>query len=330
MIMSPDSPFPRFLLVAGPLIVGATLLWSGGIKAVAPHVFSAHLAKLGLIPARLISYAVIVAAGLESAWGSALILGVAPALVLPATVALLAILTAVSWWSVSSGRTTDCGCYGGYFVPTTAQSIALNAALAALVIGAWVVLPHSLSTAAWKLVVTGISAVAFGGLTAVSQRFLAKRGHFMIDSSPLKVGRQWHPKWGARPNAEARELLVSYLGPDCPSCRKWVRVLNAMQQAADLPQIAGVVATSNEKLQSFIESSGIRFPITTVPQTLMNRLVWAVPTTVLVSGGRIQNQWTGNMPPEFYDRFKHAFFPDEETASPNGQDVAPATASSEQ
>jgi hypothetical protein len=314
MILSPDLRSPESWLVVGPWVVGATFLWAGAIKAVAPHVFSAHLTRLKWTPSRLNSQAVVGAAGLESAWGIALILGVAPAFILPATAGLLATLTIVSWWGVRSGRTTDCGCYGGYVVPSISQSIALNTVLAALVIAAWLVLPRSLDTPVWKLVVTIISAVVFGGLTATSQRFLAKHGHFMIDMSPLKVGRRWRSRWGATPADEARELLVSYLGPDCPHCKTWVRVLNAMQHVSGLPRVAGVVSTSSEQLETFIESSGIRFPVTTIPQTLMSRLVWGVPTTVLVSGGIIQNQWTGNMPPEFFHRFRQAFFPPGDTA----------------
>lgn len=309
MIVSPDLQFPESLLTVGPRIVGATFLWAGAIKALAPHVFSAHIGKLGWVPARLNSYAVVAATGLESAWGVSLILGVASALILPATVVLLTILTAVSWWGVKSGKTTDCGCYGGYVVPSIAQSIAFNSALASLVIAAWLMLPPSLDTTVWKLVATGLTALVCGALAAISQRFLAKRGRFMIDMSPLKVGRRWRSVWGASQRDGARELLVSYLGPDCPHCRKWVRVLNAMQQTSGLPEVAGVVATSNEKLESFVKSSGIRFPITTIPQTRMNRLVWGVPTTVLVSGGRIQKQWSGSMPPEFFHRFRQAFFP---------------------
>ena len=100
-----------------------------------------------------------------------------------------------------------------------------------------------------------------------------------------------------------------------------------MQQTPDLPRVAGVVATTSDALENFVETSGIRFPITTISQTLMNRLVWGVPTTVLVSGGRIQKQWSGNMPPDFYDRFRHAFFPADKPVSSNGSEVAPAVAS---
>lgn len=323
MIVSPNFQSPESWLIVGPWIVGATFLWAGVIKAIAPHVFSAHLSRLGWIPSGLNYQAVVTAAALESAWGAALILGVAPVFILPATAALLAILTAISWWGVKSGKTTDCGCYGGYVVPSIAQSIALNGALAALVVAAWLALPQSLETPIWKVLVTSLVGVAAGTLALVSQRFLATHGRFMIEMSPLKVGRRWRPSWGASPDGDSREMLVSYLGPDCPHCRKWVRVLNAMQQTRNLPRVAGVVATSNEALEDFVETSGIRFPIRTIPQTLMNRLVWGVPTTVLVSGGRIQKHWSGNMPPDFYDRFRDAFFPVDESRPSNGRTDSP-------
>ena len=173
MIVAPNFSSPASWLIVGPWIVGATFLWTGAIKAIAPHVFSAHLARLGWIPPRLNGYAVVASAGLETAWGAALMLGVAPSLLLPATVVLLAILTSISWWGVKSGRTTDCGCYGGFVEPSISQSIVVNAGLGALVIAAWLVVPHSLSTPVWKLGATGIAGLAAAGLAAGSQRFVA-------------------------------------------------------------------------------------------------------------------------------------------------------------
>ena len=90
MIVAPNFSSPESLLIVGPWIVGATFLWTGIIKSIAPHVFSAHLTQLGWIPPKLNASAVVAAAGIESAWGAALILGVAPAFLLPATAALLA------------------------------------------------------------------------------------------------------------------------------------------------------------------------------------------------------------------------------------------------
>jgi hypothetical protein len=309
MIIPPDFTSRETWIAAGPWIVGATFVWASGIKAIAPHVFQEHLSKLGWIPPRLLGNSVVAAAGLEAGWGTALILGVAPAILLPATAVLLAAFTAVSWWGVKSGRTTDCGCYGGFVVPSIGQSVLLNGGFAALALVAWLVAPPLSGTAPWKLVVTGAIAAAFTGVALASQRFLHKHGRLMVDTSPLKVGRRWHSRWGVKVPDDGRELLVSYLGPDCPYCKQWVRVLNAMDQAEGLPRVMGIVATSKEKLETFIETSGIRFPVTTIPQTLMSRLVWGVPTTALVASGMIEKTWGGQMPPDFFHRFRKTFFP---------------------
>ncbi len=329
MSITPNLNSGASWLAVGPWLVGATFVWAGMIKAVAPHVFSGHLSKLGWIPSYLGRPAVTAIAGLETAWGLALILGVAPAAVPPATAVLLVMLTGVSWWGVKSGRTTDCGCYGGYVVPSIAQSITLNGIFIALLLAAWLVLPRTLETPVWKLIAVGFAGVLVAGLAEASQAVLRKTNHFMIDLSPLKVGRRWRSRWGAKSDSPG-ELLVSYLGPDCPHCKQWVRVLNAMDQSRGLPKVIGVVAVSNEKLETFVRDSGIRFPITSIPQTLMNRLVYGVPTTVLVASGTIEKQWSGHMPPEFFHRFKDAFFPPESRGSQAGsveQSPEPATAS---
>ncbi len=309
MSMIPNLNSGASWLAAGPWLVGATFVWAGAIKAAAPHVFSGHLSKLGWLPHRFLRPAVPAVAGLETAWGLALVLGVAPALLLPATAVLLVILAGVSWWGVKSGRTTDCGCYGGYVVPSITQSITLNGAFIVLLLAAWLVLPRSIDAPAWKLIAAAVVGVLLASLAEASQAVLRKTNHLMIDLSPLKVGRRWRSGWGVKTLDARGELLVSYLGPDCPHCRQWVRVLNAMHQSPGLPRVVGVVATSNEKLGTFVHDSGIRFPMTSIPQTLMNRLVYGVPTTVLVASGIIEKQWSGHMPPEFFHRFKDAFFP---------------------
>lgn len=299
----------KFWLGGATWLVGVTFVWAGTIKAVAPHVFSSHLSKLGWVPSPLVRPTVTVIAGIETAWGLALILGVAPAVLVPVTAILLGVLTGVSWWGVKSGRTTDCGCYGGYVIPSIAQSMTLNGAFIALLLAAWLMLPGSIDTSVWKLIVVGAAGIAAASVAEASQVVLRRTNHFMIDLSPLKVGRRWRSRWGADSMDRPGELLISYLGPDCPHCKQWVRVLNAMDQSSGLPKVIGVVATSNDRLATFVRESGIRFPIHSIPQTLMNRLVYALPTTLLVASGTIEKHWTGPMPPEFFHRFKDAFFP---------------------
>jgi len=307
----------------GPMLVGATFLWTGALKAISPHTFREHLTRLGWIPERLMSYLVPAAAGLETAWGLVLILGVMPAITLPLTAVLLVVFTGISWWGVKSGRTTDCGCYGGYVVPSIGQSVMLNGAFIALVLAAWIVSPAADTTAPWKIIVVSVIGIAFTVFAAVSQQFMRKNGRMMIETTPLKVGRRWSKRWGTIVPDDGSEMLISYLGPDCPYCKQWVRVLNAMDQAKGLPSVTGVVAASREELDTFIQNSGIRFPVVTVPQTLMSRLVWGVPTTVLVSAGRIESKWGGHMPPEFFQRFREAFFPKKEVGA--GDAVKTAT-----
>ncbi|MFN2601772.1 MAG: TlpA family protein disulfide reductase [Gemmatimonadaceae bacterium] len=311
--MSISNFNPLVILVsAGPWLVGATFLWAGFVKAISPHVFEQHLYKLGSIPRRHVPNFVTLAAALEAGWGAGLILGVAPTLLLPITAFALVALTAISWWGVRSGRTTDCGCYGGYVVPSLAQSIALNTAFVALIIIAWITQPEKAGSQ-WKLVAALAIALIAGTLAAASARFLKKNGRFMIDLSPLKIGRAWRGRWGAKIPDDNGERLVSFLGPECPHCKQWVRVLNVIDKAPGLPRVMGVVAASGEKLDEFVTTSGIQFPMHTIPQTLMSRLVWGVPTTVLVANGKIQKQWSGQMSPEFFQRFRDAFFP---TAGP--------------
>jgi hypothetical protein len=311
------------LLAAGVWIVGATFLWAGIIKAVEPHVFQRHLVKLGAIKPRFTGAALITVAGLEAGWGTALNLGLAPGFVLPLTAALLVALTAVSWWGVRSGRTTDCGCYGGYVVPSLAQSLLLNGAFAGLTLAAWLAREPADPAPLWKSIAAAGAGALVAGFAAASLSFFRKHERFLVDLNPLKVGRRWRSRWGARIPADDGEHLVSYLGPDCPHCKRWVRVLNAVDQSKELPSVVGIVGTSNEAMQKFVENSGIRFPMRVIPQTLMTRLAWGVPTTVLVSGGRIQNRWSGQMPAEFFERFRDAFFPGAErqqaaTADENG------------
>jgi hypothetical protein len=297
------------LATAGPWIVGATFLWAGFVKAISPHVFESHLYKLAWIPPRQVPTSVTMAAALEAGWGAALILGVAPAIVLPVTAIALVVLTTTSWWGVRSGRTTDCGCYGGYVVPSLAQSIALNATFVALTLIAWLAQSASTTTPQWKLIAALATAIVAGALAVASAQFLKKHGRFMMDLSPLKIGRAWRARWGATIPDDAAEHIVSFLGPECPHCKQWVRVLNVIDKAPGLPRVMGVVAASGDKLDEFVTTSGIQFPMHTIPQTLMSRLVWGVPTTVLVANGKIQNQWTGQMSPEFFQRFRDAFFP---------------------
>jgi hypothetical protein len=266
---------------------------------------------LGWIPQSLLVPAVTATAALETGWGAALIVGLIPRLVLPLSVVLLACLTVISWWGVKSGKASDCGCYGGYIQPSIAQSIGINATFIALLLSAWSVTPTDLHLAAWQVVTVIAAAILFGGLAAVSQRHERLNSKPLFDTNPLKVGARWKDGWAAGETAGiAGELLVSLLGPDCPYCKQWVRVGNAMTQSPALPPVVGVVAASRAKVETFVRDHGIRFPVGVISESLMARLTRAVPTTIHVVSGKIEHIWVGALPPEFVVRFTRAFFPE--------------------
>ncbi len=295
----------------GARIVGATFLWTAVIKAIAPHIFYQHLSALGWIPYRFLWPAVIASAAFEAGWGVALIAGLSPEWLLPATILLLAGFSVISWWGVRSGKTEDCGCYGGYIQPSIAQSLGLNAVFAALILLSWFVPVTPSPAALWQIVVTIVAALVVGGLAETARRYPDKHGRPMFDSNPIKVGRQWRHSWAGGATADTGdEVLVAYLGPDCPYCKSFVTIANAMVQSPKLPAVVGVVASTRARLDAFIEEKGIRFPMTIVSQSLMRRVAQAVPTAVLVKAGRIERIWVGAMPVDFVDRFRRAFFPD--------------------
>lgn len=299
------------LMRLGPVLVGATFIWAGAIKAVSPYAFQRHLSALGWIPQNLLTSAVTVIAAVETGWGVALISGLSPRLLLPLSVVLLACLTAISWWGVKSGKASDCGCYGGYIQPSIAQSIGINTVFALLLLAAWKVAPAATPPAAWQIAAVVAAALLFGGLATATQRYEQRNGKPMFDTNPLKVGASWRDSWAAGKTSSLKgEMLVSLLGPDCPFCKQWVRVGNAMTQSPNLPPVVGVVAASRERAETFMRDHGIRFPVGLISESLMARLTRAVPTTIHVVEGKIEHIWVGALPPEFVVRFTRAFFPD--------------------
>ena len=299
------------LATVGPRLVGLTFVWAGVIKAVAPHTFYAHLQGLGWIDRRWIQYAVTLAAALEVGWGVALTLDTSSAVLYPLTIALLLALSTISWWGVRVGRTTDCGCYGGFVQPSIYQSLALNATFIALIAASWTSRPISPTAHLWKAAAILAGVLAAGIIAAYAQHFERRHSRLLFDTNPLKAGRRWRHGWagGLTKNIDG-ETIVAFLGPDCPFCAQWVRIGNAVIQSPSLPKVIGVVAASRSRRDAFVHENGIKFPVAMISQSLMGRLAQAVPTSVLVKSGIIQKTWIGSAPPpEFVDSLRNAFFP---------------------
>ena len=94
-------------------------------------------------------------------------------------------------WGVQSGKTTDCGCYGGYIQPSIGQSVGLDALFAVLVAAAWFAGPRAMSPLLWEVAVVALSIIVFSGFAYWAQIFGLRNGRPFIETSPLKVGRSW-------------------------------------------------------------------------------------------------------------------------------------------
>src|SRR5687768_6144888 len=279
---------PSDLISIGPRLVGLTFLWTALIKAVAPETLARHLFRVGWVPDNLVYPGVTAIAALEAGLGVALILLVAPGVLLPFTVALLVVLSAISWWSVRSGRASDCGCYVGMIQPSIGQSVALNGLFAALVILPWLTGERAVTARGWELAVIAGVTIVVGIFTDVTRRWPIKHDKPLFDLNPLKVGKRWRHRWAGGATAGlSGEFLVAYLGPHCPHCVEFVKIANVMVQSPALPIVIGVVAVSRDALDAFVQERNIRFPVVSISESLMIRLADAVPTVAVVKDGII-------------------------------------------
>jgi hypothetical protein len=231
--------------------------------------------------------------------------------VLPLSALALVLLTCLTVWSVKSGKTEDCGCYGGFITPSIWQSVALNGFYVLLIIAAWATSTAVSEDGLWKIAAVTVTTVLLGGIAEYALRSEFATGVALFTPSPLKIGRRWKPRWaGTASNRMEPAHLLAYLGPDCPYCKRWVRALNVIHESPELPPVTAIFSASQKVIDEFVRETGVRFPIATISQGKMQRLSSAVPTTILVEQGTIQDVWAGaTFSKSFTDRFKAVFFP---------------------
>jgi hypothetical protein len=245
----------------------------------------------------------------EAAWGLALLLAFATGALLPITALALVLMTFLTVWSIKTGKAEDCGCYGDVIKLSMWQSIALNAVYFSLVAIAWASHPAA-GNETWKLITVAVFAVTIAIVSRISLERQISTGRRLFQSkSPLKAGRQWESSWAGNAKLEAGDNLVAFLGPSCPYCKDWVRVLNVIHSTDALPPVTAIFGARSEAIRQFVEETGARVPITTISARKLNRLAPGVPTTVLIENGRIKEVWAGRMTAAFRNRFKTAFFP---------------------
>jgi hypothetical protein len=311
------------LMPLGAAVVGAVLVITALMKVAAPFAFFRHVARLDLGLTVSLRGLIPVVIGLEGAWGAALVVRLAPSVTLPLTIVAFVLLTALTVWSITSGKAADCGCYGGFITPSIGQSVALNGTYALLAAGAWATMSVHEPLAAWKIAIVVITGILVGGVANHALAHEFRTGVALFTPSPLKIGQPWKSVWSGTANGAAgTSRLISYLGPDCPYCQRWVRALNVIHESSDLPPVTGIMSSPRQMIDEFVKKTGVRFPVATISEARMQRLATAVPTTVLIENDIIQEVWNGAQFSEsFSERFKSVFFP----RAAKQPDVSPRT-----
>jgi hypothetical protein len=276
-------------------IVGLVFLVTGTVKALSSRKFLEHIAQLGILPQPAILPVSIAFIGLECSLGAALILHIFPEWLAPGTVGLLILLSIVTLWSTSSGRTEDCGCYGGIAIVTPTQSILLNLSYISVMGLAWYYPLAQYQTATWQWIVPLVLLV----LGAVSAKQSLQEP--IVDFAYLKVGKSWQAKWLKTSPHDLQQgaQFIVFLSQDCPYCKRWVPFLNIMNAQQHLPNVTGVMTLNEAEIKEFETKHLVHFPVVNMNKLLYSYMVDGVPTAALVKDGKIEQVAMGEIPQEY-------------------------------
>ncbi len=286
-------------------IVGSIFLLTGIAKVIEPWKFIQHIAKLNLVNPQLNTPIALTFTAIESALGVALILGIVPTVVIPVSILLLFCLSMVTYWSTSTGKTEDCGCYNGWLEITPTQSLILNAIYIFLLIFAEFFGKYQ-PTVLWQWLAVLIILITSYALAAGSLEYIQENGRPYIDFTPLQENRMWQLEWLGEDSESlmSGSVIVVFMSPQCSQCKHWLGVLKLVQWQDDLPAIVGLIDTENlQEGQDFVDSYFLNFPVVAVDKRLYKKLrIEVVPTAVVLADGVIQEKWIGLMPMWFINK----------------------------
>lgn len=305
--------FGKPMAYLSTFIVGLLFSIAAIAKALSSERFMLHAYRQGLLPLRLVPLIAITFVGIESALGVALILHEFPQWIIPSSIALLLGLSILTFWSTSSGRTDECGCYGGILLISPKQSIAINLGCIVLLTIAWVYPAASHRTETWQWVLAAIAFVIASICAKKSQRIP------LIDFSRLKIGNRWQLRWlnNSPYDLQKGSYIIAFLSRNCFYCKTWLPLLNILNEQKDLPKILGIVSIADGELEEFKAERIIRFPIVSMDKLLFNYMAEVFPTAVLLEDGVITNKWIAEIPEEFLDIIKNFY----ETLASNSSQV---------
>ncbi|NES21827.1 MAG: hypothetical protein F6K41_23605 [Symploca sp. SIO3E6] len=244
------------------LAVGLMFLITGILKVIEPWKFFQHLAKLRLIPPKLLTTSVYTFNGFECALGVALIAGVKPLIIIPLGMALLVFSSFLTYWGTSTGKTEDCGCYNGWVEVSPVQSIGLNVLYISL-LGVALVYGQTEATLLWQWDICVVTFLLGLGLSGGSLDYRIRKGKPFIDLSPLQANRPWQAEWfDGYTEIMSGSHIITFLGPNCPHCKNLLNVLKVIHSREDLPEVFGVIQlTTDEEGQDYVDGYALNFPV---------------------------------------------------------------------
>ena len=286
-------------------IVGNIFLFTGLAKIIEPWKFTQHIAKLDLINPQLIIPTSLTFTAIESALGVALILRVLPTVIMPISILLLLSLSVLTYWSTSTGKTEDCGCYNGWLEITPVQSLILNAIYIFLLIFAEFFGQYQ-PTFLWQWLIVLIIFIISYALAAGSLEYMQENGRPYIDFTPLQENRKWQIEWLGEDSESlmSGSVIVVFMSPECSQCKHWLGVLKLVQWQDNLPAIVGLIDAENiQEGQDFVDRYFLNFPVVAVDKRFYKKLkIEVVPTAVVLQDGVIQEKWIGLMPMWFINK----------------------------
>jgi len=311
---------PVSILTQAPeIIIGCIFLLTGIAKVLEPWKFIQHISQLRLFKVQLITPVSLTFTAIEVALGVALIMNVAPFLIIPTSIVLLIGFSILTYWSTSTKRTEDCGCYNGWLQITPAQSILLNlvytTGLIFTLIG-FIYQENQVNTVSiWQLLLILGSLIISGILANGSLEYLTKNGRPYIDLSPVREQQPWQIQWLGENVTQLHQLMsdvkiLVFLTPGCPVCQKWLEMLKVVHSQKHLPDVIVILdINDNDEKEKFGSDYALDFPTISIDESQYQKLgINVVPTAVILQSGVIQHKWAGGMPLAFIEQLVLPFY----------------------
>jgi hypothetical protein len=272
-------------------LVGFGLLVSGFGKALHSLRFLNHLRRFALIPEPLLPPLCVSLIALECVLGMGLLLSIVPAAMVPAATFFILTVTAISIWGSATGKVSHCGCYGEVAMVTQRQSMVLNATYLAALTIAWMEPLHASFNGA------SLQTLALTTAVAVFMAGRSSRGP-LIDLSRIKPGKRWRSAWLPLNPQILRHsrLLVAFVEPHCPRCKKWLRSLQQLAAHDDQVTLLVVAPETRESTQPPDLGCTGAASAASMSRELFYFLVGVSPTVIEIQGGIITERWIDTLP----------------------------------